>query len=1296
MRVFIFAVLSIVCLQGSAQSSPVSLPSSTYEQLSHVNQYKIEWSDPVSITISDDHVIPVLYFSTAQYAEKDHFLPRHYQDIELNGRIDDVHFSIVNPHYEPLSENEITILQAVSLPAEIEIRQLSHEVKKQKKGGISFIPLRKNAFTGNPEKLISYDIQFSATGVTKTANAGTHFFPGTKSVLQTGSWFKIAVTTDGIYKLTYDFFKQNGIDVTAINPKNIRIYGNGGGMLPAANSVARADDLQENAIVVEGENDGVFNKEDMVLFYGQGSQRWKYNKSGTPAFKHMVHLYSDTTYYFINFDLGPGKRILTQPSSTAIPTHIISAFDDYAVHEHDDKNLVKSGSTWYGEYFDNISSYDIPFHFPFIEPSPVTVKVVMAARNENNPSKYSISCQSGTASFEILGYNPLGHDYAHEGQKSFQFLPAGSDLNVQVRKETDAAIAWLDYIEVNVRRKLTMTGHQMQFRDVSSVGAGHIVKYMLETTVPLQVWDITDLLDVHKQIITTGNIAEFILPADSLKEFIAFTGQSYLTPLFSGKVLNQNLHALSNKDFIIVTHPDFLAEANQLAAIHEKEDQLSTVVVTPQQIYNEFSSGTRDITAIRDFIRMFYSRATTPAELPKYVLLFGDGSYDNKKEYISNTNFIPTYETPASTSYTDSFVSDDYYGLLDDSEGIFDPDSQEAVDIGIGRFPVKSKTEAQAAVNKVIQYIKKGIPPNTANNGCSNNQSSPFGDWRNIVCLVADDEDYNSHIKGAEKLATILDTSYRTYNVDKIYLDAYKQESTPGGERYPDVNDAIEKRVEKGCLILDYSGHGGEVGLAHERVLNISTINKWSNFNNMPLFFTATCEFSRYDNPGQTAAGEYVFLNPKGGAIALFTTVRLVFENENSVLNQSFMKHAFKPVNNEMPRLGDIFQLMKSETDNLNQNSRNFSLLGDPALRLAYPQFKVVTDSVNDVPVSTGLNDTLTPLSHITISGHIENNGTTITNYNGVLYPTVLNKAQRITTLGNNQGSPFLFMLQKDVLYKGKASIVNGRFRYEFIVPKDIAYQYGTGRVSYYAENGNVDGNGYYEKIIIGGTSTSTGTDHAGPEIQLYMNDSKFIDGGTTNEKPDLFAVLEDENGINTVGNGIGHDIIAVLDANTEHSIVLNDFYQSDLNSYKSGTIRYPLKDLGEGKHTLSLKAWDVYNNSSLATTEFVVSTSSEFKLDHVLNYPNPFTTSTRFFFEHNQCCQFLNIQVQVFTISGKLVRTLNKYIFSEGYRTDPLEWDGRDDFGDRVARGVYVYRLKVKNSKGASAEKFEKLVILN
>lgn len=1263
--------------------------------------YHLEWDDPITIPAESEveKPIPLLHFSTAQYDKRDGFLPRHYQDVPINGNESSISVKLIHTSYKALTEAEIAILKSTQLPAEIKVEAGIHLVKKQKKGSAHFIPLRKNAETGILEKLISYDLQVSPGVSNLLKDESRSLLPKANSVLQTGKWYKIAVSNDGVYKISYAFLKKLGIEVDKINPKNIRLYGNGGGMLPKLNSAPRPDDLLENAILVVGDSDTVFNKEDYILFYGQGPNRWKYNPKSVPAFQHVTNLFSDSTYYFITADMGVGKRIQTQLSSSTPATHFVTSFDDYAYHENDTKNLIISGNKWFGEYFENIDSYDFPFDFPFIEPLAATVKVAMAARNNKLESQYAVSCQSGSASFSISGVNFKGDTYCELGEKSFQFVPSSPALTVNVTKKTASAIAWLDYIEVNVRRKLEMFGNQLFFRDVNSTGPGHVAQYTLQTTIPIQVWDVTDPVNVRLQLMNNN---QFALAADSLKEFLAFTGQSFLTPQLKGRVENQNLHSIADKEMVIVTHPDFIEEAKQLAAIHEREDNISTTVVTPQQIYNEFSSGAQDITAIRDFIRMIYNRSS--GALPNYLLLIGDGSYNNKAGSVNNSNFIPTYESDLSNDFTASFVSDDYYGLLDDSEGIFDPYSNEAVDIGIGRFPVRTRSEVQALIGKINSYRKSGLTPNVSDKGCSNGQSSPFGDWRNLVCFVADDDDMDAHIHNAEDLSKIMTDSFKNYNQDKIYLDAYKQESSPGGERYPDVNDAIDKRIEKGCLLFNYTGHGGEVGLAHERIVDIPMINKWSNINNMPLFFTATCEFSRYDDPNRTSAGEYTFLNPKGGAIALFTTVRLVNSAENALLNESFLEHAFTPIQGQMPRLGDIFQRMKSESINLNRNSRGFSFLGDPALRLAYPAFDVTTDSINNKPVTLNSSDTLNGLSLITITGHVESNSVPITNYNGLVYPTVFNKMQSITTLSNNppnpadnSGSPpYTFSVQKNILYKGKASVTNGRFKYEFIVPKDISAQYGVGRISYYTENGSDDGKGYYDKIIIGGMNDSAPKDNTGPQINLYMNDTKFISGGTTNESPSLYAVVTDATGINTTGNGIGHDITAILDANTNHAVVLNDYYQADLNSYKSGTIRYPFKNLPEGKHTLSLKVWDVYNNSSMATTEFEVSTSSGLALNHVLNYPNPFTTKTQFFFEHNQCCQLLNVQLQIFTVSGKLVKNYSKYIHAEGYRSDPIEWDGRDDFGDRVARGVYIYRLKVKNSRGESAEQVEKLVVLN
>lgn len=889
--------------------------------------------------------------------------------------------------------------------------------------------------------------------------------------------------------------------------------------------------------------------------------------------------------------------------------------------------------------------------------------------------------------------------YAEAGSQEITFTPNSPVVTVTITRNSQYAdaIGWINWIDLNVRRQLKMSGSQMQFRDMKSVGAGNVAEYYFGNyTANTVIWDVTEY--GHPKIQSTtaggGNLV-WTLPADSLREFIAFEATGFMVPTNFGAVPNQDLHGTPQVDFVIVSHPLFLSQAQELAQLHADQDSLTSVIVTPQQIYNEFSSGAQDVTAIRDFVKMLYDRGATAEEKPKYLLLIGDGSYDNKHRLPNNTNYVPTFQNYNGLGLTMSYVSDEFFGLLDDS-GEWDSQSDVGFcDIGIGRFPVQSIGEAQGIVDKIRFYMTRQQPVINAVS-CSNNQCGNGGEWRNTLVFIGDDEDSNTHMDQADKMATLVDTTYANYNIDKIYLDAYQQIQTPGGERYPDVNEAINRRVDRGCLIMNYTGHGGEVGLAHERIIEVQQINSWDNMCNMPLFVTATCEFARYDDPSRTSAGEYVILNDNGGGIGLLTTTRLVYSTPNFILNKNFYRTVFEPLNGEMPAIGDVYRITKVVSGN-SVNSRNFTLLGDPAMKLNYPQNQVITTEVNSQPVNMSQPDTLRALSRVTIKGYVADTaGAQMTGFNGILYPTVFDKPATITTLGNDPPNPpYVFKLQRNILYHGKVSVVNGNFEFSFVVPRDISYSYGIGRVSYYAEDGITDASGAYENIVIGGSNANAPVDNIGPSVRLFMNDSLFVAGGITDENPKLFAMVTDSNGVNTVGNGIGHDIVAVLDEETEHAVVLNDYYQANINSYQSGTIIYPFSNLAEGQHTLSLKVWDVYNNSTTVTTDFVVQAASGLQLSHVLNYPNPFTTHTSFFFEHNQCCTDFDAMVQIFTISGKLVKTINQHVYSEGYRSQPIEWDGTDDYGDKIGRGVYIYRVYVRTADGLVAEQYDKLVIL-
>ncbi len=1176
------------------------------------------------------------------------------------------------------------------------------------------IPIRFNSSTNKYEFLESYTPVWSNkfpnpfvsnTPLKKVAKTTT----GT-SVLATGKWYKIGVTKEGIYKIDKTFLTSLGIDVTTIDPKNIRLYGNGGKLIPEKNSQFRYDDLNENAITIVGESDGVFDNTDYLLFYGQSTDSWKHVAGSSIPYHHQMHYFSDTSFYFITTDLGLGKRVISQNSLSNSPNTTTSTQDYYGYHELNAVNLVKSGREFYGEKFDLTTVYSFPFAIPdAVVGDSVFVKAGVLSRS-HLVSTYSVNYNNGAFTFTCNATNtdPSAYlaDVGYYGFNSKGGILGSAVLSVSVSKITSQAIGWLDKITFNCRRNLIFNKNQFNFRDKRTLaGSNTFAQYILTNNsgvAPL-VWDVTDPLNIKSQQYNTNtNLIDFTTQSDSLKEFCVFNNTQSYAPKAYGLIPNQNLHAIMQADFVIVTHPSFLAEAQKIAMIHETYDTLTYAIATTQEVYNEFSSGTPDIGSIRDFVKMLYHRPTDPNQATKYLLLLGDGSYKNKDiSSNSNTALIPTYETSNSSSFINSFVTDDYFGLMDNNEGDLLDTGPDLVDIGVGRFPVKNKEEAIAVTNKVEHYYKRNFSfnVNAIESSCTTAENDyPQGDWRNWVCFIGDDQDNNEHLNQANALANKVYNSDKNYNVDKIFLDAYVQYSTPGGDRYPDAVNDLNKRIEKGALIVNYTGHGGELGLAEERIVEVSQILEWTNKNNLPLMVTATCEFSRFDDPDRTSAGEYCLLNENGGAIGLMTTVRLAFSGLNYILNNAFYDHALKPmINGKMPHVGDIYKLTKRQIGT-NEQYRNFVVLGDPALRLSYPEQKVFTSTINSQIVNNLSSDTLKALSLILVSGYVgDKNGNKLTGFNGVVYPTVFDKEATVSTLANDPGSFAIpFILQKNIIYKGKSEVINGDFTFSFLVPKDITYNFGKGKFSYYAHNGVNDANGYYDKVVIGGSDTNAIADNQGPSINLYMNDKKFVSGGTTNENPKVYAEILDVSGINTIGTGIGHDVVAVLDENTKKPIILNDYYVSDLNTYQSGKIRYPLNELPEGNHTLSLKVWDVQNNSSSTLIDFVVASQADLALTHILNYPNPFTTNTKFFIEHNQCCVTLKVMIQIYTITGKVVKSINKTINNEGFRFDGIDWDGKDEFGDKLARGVYVYKVSVTDGAKKKADKIEKLVILN
>ncbi|MFZ7146455.1 MAG: type IX secretion system sortase PorU [Bacteroidota bacterium] len=1248
----------------------------------------VQWMDPALIRFEDESVLKAMQFKNS--VPDENFNPQYFISEALPGGTTSITASLKNVVAERITDISL-IKKQETITNEFKINASVSFKKKQPFSSILILAIRKNS-EGQFERLKSFDLDVvtSSNSVNRTASR----VYASNSVLANGDWFKIGVVQDGVYKIDYSFLKDLGLDIDSIDPRTIQLYGNGGGMLPFLNSKPRIDDLSENAIFVNGESDAKFDSTDYLLFYGTSQTKWKYDDS-LAVYKRQINYYSDNTYFFLTYGQQNGKRIQSR-SSVSGANYSVNSFDDFASHEIEAVNFLKSGREWFGESMDNLNnSISFNINSPnIIGSDTVFFRSAFAGRSTNSTNNYFTvyinNTLIGNQPFPMVGTTAQDNYASLVGfTKTFNSSSSVFNVNVSMYSGDPSAQGWLNFIELKFRRGLSAANvpGQMIFRDSRSIGSSNISEFNI-TAVPgnsKTVWDVTDLFNIVDQQNTLSNgILSFTTPTPELKTFVLFDNTMLLTPRGVGRIANQNLHSLPVTNYLIVTNPMFISAANELADFHRTNDNMSVTVVTTQQVFNEFSSGAQDVSAIRDFAKMFYDRATSTAELPKYLLLFGDASYDNKYRVAVNTNFVTSYQSPGSINQTQTYISDDYFALLDDSEGEWY--NNEIVDMSVGRIPVGTVTQAAQHMNKIRSYVKGG--------------AAVMGNWRNNVSFVGDDQDYNIHFRQSDTLANRIRNNYPTFNVDKIFFDAYQQESTPGGQRYPEVKKAIGDRIQRGTLLMTYIGHGGELGWAHERVLENNDINSWSNFNKLAAFLTATCEFTRVDDPDRISAGEYVFLNPIGGAICMFTTSRLAYSSSNNNLCTRFFTHIFEKVGGEYQRTGDIFEKTKSDMY-VDPYVRNFLYLGDPALRLAYPEFSVKTKTINGVDIGLS-TDTLKALSKVTITGEVQDNsGAKMTNFNGIIYPTVFDKIATYSTIGNdindaqNPSTPQPFILQKSVIYSGKSSVINGDFSYTFYVPKDIAYQYGNGKLSYYAQNGNIDASGSDTLVTIGGVNQNATADNEGPAIKIYMNDENFVRGGMTNKDPILYAVISDTSGVNTVGTGIGHDMSAELDNKTDKRYILNDYYENDLNSYQKGKLNYQFKDLSSGPHTLSLKAWDVYNNSSEASTEFIVSESATLALDHVLNYPNPFTTHTTFMFEHNRPFVPMDVQVQVFTVSGKLIKTLSNKITPTGYRSDDIEWDGLDDFGDKIGKGVYVYKLRIRTYDGDYADKFEKLVIL-
>ena len=1092
-----------------------------------------------------------------------------------------------------------------------------------------------------------------------------------ESVLNSGKWVKIQVAEDGIYKLTAADLKKMGFS----NLDKVAVYGYGGWPLDEDFSTTYIDDVPEVA---------VWRSADYLLFYGKGPRKWEYSSSDK-SFIHTNNPYSNYGYYFVTEKETAG-RTMEKAASAAGATLQVTTFDDYVLHEEELVSVNSSGRELYGESFTSTLSRDF------------TISVPGITNDEGKATLSFISRGNGTITMNVDGNALISgsvsvpsdeYEVARELYRERAWMAdKGETVKVNIGYSTTGhKNVHLNYFRLQMKRQLKVYDNYTFFRSLSA--RGNASRFVIQgADASTLVFDVTD--GVNPQQMETslnGTELSFSIPASaSLREFVVVKPSQIKAPVTVGEVANQNLHALPQQDMIIIAQPNFTTQAERLAEAHRTKDNLTVRVVTPESIYNEFSSGTPDATAYRRFMKMFYDRKTSEADAPKYLLLFGDGSFDNRKltsawKSVDMSNMLLTYQTENSLS-SQSYVIDDYFGFLDDADNKKSLQNKKLC-LGIGRFPIRTVEQATQMVDKVISYM----------------ENRNIGSWKNNLCFMADDGSntdgfMTEHMEFADQLAGYVESEHPEFLVNKLYYDAYKKDMTAG--TYPDVRSGLQKLLKDGLLLFNYTGHGGTTALSDEKVLTQTDINQFT-YTHLPVWVTATCDFTRFDDLN-TSAGEDVFLNKSSGGIALFTTVRVAYSRPNFPINDNVIRNLFERNNGRRRTLGEVMQATKNTLSSVYK--LGFCLIGDPAVKMAYPEFGMKVTTVNGQSVD-GNSISFKALEKITVEGEVlDVSGQLVTDFTGIVNPTVKDSKVTVTCLknSNKDDSPaFTFTDYPNTIFIGNDSVRNGKFSFTFTVPKDISYSNLQGKMNLYAvdtESGN-EAQGNFDNFIVGGTSDTAETDTIGPEIRaLYLNDTTFVDGGQVNTTPYFVAELWDKSGVNITGSSVGHDMMLVIDESTVLSYNLNSYYELLPGEDGTGIVKFPIPALEPGKHTAEFWVWDILNNSTVRTFTFEVVEGLKPFLFDVIATPGIAREQVTFHLMHNRPESRMRVGIMVYDLAGRQLWKHEESGTSGLFENYTVSWDLTSG-GARMRPGVYIYRAAISTDNSKDATKARKFIIL-
>ncbi|MDM1299880.1 type IX secretion system sortase PorU [Empedobacter falsenii] len=1266
--------------------------------------YKINWENNQTISLTNGNKVNVPFFSNKDnYFVGGYFLPEFV--VELNSANQEVELS--NVQFREV-QNELADLNTSSITDKINFSSYNIIDKNgQQKLIFKVVPFVKQ--NNKILKIESFSIVPKSIQSRKISSRKL-IDNSTTSVLKTGDWYKIKVSKDGVFKLDKSFFTKNGIP-TNFNPKSLKIYGNGEGRLMENLTEDRTGALNEIPIKFVGGEDNSFDNSDYVLFYAKGPHQWYRNNTTTlQDVKVRYNLYDDFAYYFISFNGEDGKRVGEQ-TLTASPVKTFSTFDNLQFHEKDSINLNGLGQIWVGENIGLNGGFKKTFKANAVNGGEAYLRYAVVGKSANNTS-YNVNVNG-----QIFTH-PLGSSLFDRNvqDKSISLGSNTIDIAVSSSGTNPSGLAYLDYLQLRFKDGLTYNNEQFTFQFLEDINDGSVNAFSLNNAANVSVWNVSNIHSISS-IIPQSNLYKF--STNSLNQFVAFKDENAFTDAkYVGKVANQDIRSLTDINYIIVTHPKYLDQATRLANFRKEHDKINVAVVTTEQVYNDFSSGSQDPIAIRDFFKFLKDGSSPNLE---YGILFGATTYDPKNRVKDFTNYLPTFTDEPSLNIDGAIATDDYFAMLNDNvkmlsnsvDGIYSYDANW-FDIAVGRISASNSAEAKVLVDKIISYYDKVQGKGTS-----------YGDWRTKIVAVTDnDNNVNTPSLNAKIDTEFSKSENQIYTINKIYSGAHQPESTSAGVRYPTVNQAILNGIELGSNFLMYYGHGGPRSWAQERIITAEELTNLSNFNaaysRLPIVTTVTCDFTIWDLPQYNSAGEAMLKNANGGALSMITTNRPIGTGYGDSMNNFLIEEFFKKdILEENQTIGKALNQAKIKHSAGHTNNKSVSILGDPMLSIHRPQQDIEIISIkNKKDVDALAGGKMQALDFITITGKVNqlSNTSIDNNFNGKIAISLYEKPETKTILSESDWAGKTFETENKTIYKGTGKVEKGEFTIQFYVPKDINYELGNRKIKFYAwdEKDGKDAS-TLKTITIEGINEEGLNDDERPQGKLYMNNLHFANGGITDRSPYLVGCLTDNSCINATGSSIGHDIVATLDGKVQDAYVLNEYYDGgdanpcvnkNFEDYQKGQVMYQLKNLELGQHTVNLKFWDINNNSNTATLDFVVmeNGTGQLHIDKLLNWPNPFTKNTFFHFEHN-CDSELDVMVQIFTISGKLVKTIRKTVsaepFREGYRTGKyaIEWDGLDDFGDKIGKGVYIYKVNVKGvddtvCKGSAAA-VEKLVIL-